>query len=225
MHAWLLAVMTASLGCGRVGFSTPGDASADATADGDLGVCATATFDNPGTSTLVDEFAGTLDENWRVVTPCVSSFAGNLIAAPDMPGAYCHAWSRGDLHFTCDSIAVRVAEVTTAAVGLQTYIYVRPLGGGPSLVVSLEAGGMQLEGASTAFDPVRDAWWRLRELGGEVVLDTSPDGTSWELRLRKPTPNLALDHVEIAIGAGMWQTVANPGKARFRCLNAGPPCS
>jgi hypothetical protein len=221
MHAWLLALLTASLGCGRVGFSAP-DA---AMSDGDLGVCATTTFEHPGTSTFVDEFTGALDDNWRVVTSCVSVFAGTFIATPVMTGGYCHAWSKGDLRLTCDSIVVRVAEVTATAVGVQTYIYVRPLVGGPSLVVALEDGGIKLEDVSTSFDPVRDAWWRLRELGGEVVLDTSADGVSWQTRLRRPTPDLALDRVEIAIGAGMWQTVASPGKARFRCLNAGPPCS
>lgn len=53
------------------------------------------------------------------------------------------------------------------------------------------------------YDPVAHAWWRVREAGGSVFVETSVDATAWDLKLTYATP-LGADSVWLALGAEMW---------------------
>jgi hypothetical protein len=105
--------------CGRLDFDAQ---SPNASA----GRCATATFSLPAASTFADDFTtGVLTDRWHPVASCIAQASGELVATPSpTPTSYCHAWTNGDFHLSCDSIVVKVPEVTTETLGVQTFIYV-----------------------------------------------------------------------------------------------------
>ena len=175
----------------------------------------------------MDDFTTPFTDRWRPnPTLCIDQVGTELVATPsNTTGQYCFATTLGDLHLTCDSVFVRVPEVTSPVLKVQTLIYVSSLTQAVSYNLLLEGGGLQMGMATSPFDPVRDVWWRLGEHDGEVTFDASQDGLTWRELMRAPTP-FSLDHVSISIGAGTYDTPpASPGQARFRCYNVPPPCN
>ncbi|HUS29411.1 MAG TPA: hypothetical protein VMZ53_12920 [Kofleriaceae bacterium] len=229
-----LVAFCALAGCGRIEFSDVTDARPDAVPPG---FCATATFSNPPASSLHDDFSvDPFTDRWSPVNPmmpCIVQTGGELVATPDSQGLFCHAYTIGDVHLTCDAITVRVPEVTSPAeLGIQTFMYAYVPAVDTSVAVIVEGGGLQIgvigktgeQLAGSVFDPTQDRWWRLREHDGELAFDAAVDGIAWRELMRAPTP-LSLDHVTIALGAGTYKPVGPPGQARFRCYNVPPPCN
>jgi hypothetical protein len=222
--------------CGRVDFDDMRDGAAVAA---DVAVAADAGGPPrwptpPGSrtrrsSTFADTFSsGQLTDLWTPAGPCVDQVGGELVSTPPASGLYCHAWAHGSYHLTCDSVTVRVPEVTNSTLGVQTFIYVHQPSASGQLQLLLEGGGFQIGNGTFyadagPYDPVNDVWWRLRERDGELFFETSPDGQTWSIRVQAADP-MPFDDVEIAIGAGTWQFVASPGRARFHCYNVPPPC-
>ena len=217
-HAQLaVGLALACAACGRVGYD-PGD--------GPIAV--------PGASSFSDDFAsGSFAPNWFPVDEsCVHEAGGELVAqpAPNTVDSYCFAWTTSSYRLASDSVAVKVPEVTTqATIGVQTFIYLETADGSQELVLLLEGGGFQLYGTGPTlvvtggYDPQEDLWWRLREAGGDLFFETSPDGTTFVLRGQWPDP-IVLDDVRVGLGAGAWQALASPGQARFDCYNLPAPC-
>jgi hypothetical protein len=199
------------------------------TGDGDCGA-----FSLPATSSLVDDFAsGSLSPNWFVPPPngCIQELADSLFATPvaNTVNSFCLAVTVADYHLECDRITMRVPQVTTPEVGVQTVIYVDAVDSQKHLFVILENGGFQLvseqsDGGATsiylteAYDGAKDLWWRLREASGTVYFDTAPDGVTWTTRGTTPDP-FPLADVNIFLGAGAYRALANPGQASFQCYN------
>ncbi len=211
--------------CGRLDFDPiTNDTTIEVT-------CANRVFSNPPASSIQDDFAsGMLGDRWAAVGGgCIAQTAGDLVAAPTDTGAYCFAATLVTTHLSCDSIVMRVPEVTAPVLGAQTFIYVSPASGAENMHMILEGDGYQLGtdangiivGSSDVRDPVNDLWWRLSASDGEVVFDTSPDGAAWRERLRGPEP-FSFDDVYISLGAGTWMPTPSPGQARFGCYNVPP---
>ena len=201
------------VGCGRADF--------DALDDG----APCGPFALPAASSLADDFSsGTLAPNWIDHTGCIVENVGEITAPlPANMSQFCLAYTVASYHLTCDAITMHVPETTTPTLRVQTVVYIA--GATASTDLILEAGGFQLGGVDIGvYDPVADAWWRLREAAGTLSFDTSPDGTTWSARggIADPMP---LDHIGIIIGAGAYQPIASPGRARFRCYNVPPPCN
>ena len=183
-------------------------------------------FANPAASSISDDFSsGSLAPRWMPVDPCIAETGGELVASPLPSGRYCHAWTIGDFHLSCDTVAVHVPQVTAQDLGVQTFMYIGTLDGTSSFDVLLEAGGIQFGSPDLFFsyDMVADAWWRVSESDGEMTIDTAPDGTTWTRRAMIAEP-WSMDHVQIALGAGTYKQVTSPGQARFHCYNVPPPC-
>lgn len=228
---WIrLAVWSAALasaGCGRLGF-TPGEAAPDATTSR----CATATFANPGASTMTDDFTtGMLTDLWAPTAPCIAETGGELVATPPDDGTYCHAWTNASFHLSCDSLTLEVPEATAQVNGAQTFIYIDDHTDPTKttdLILEADfvfAGSMMADEIHLGgFDPVADRWWRLEERDGVLSFSTSSDGQTWRPRGSIADP-MSFDDIQIALGAGTWQVVANPGRARFHCYNLSPPCT
>jgi hypothetical protein len=223
-------VLVAFCACGRFGFDEHGAQAHDSSVAVDVattpGFCATAVFANPGTSSFADDF--TVDpftSRWDTAAQtCVTQVGGELVASPNGAGEFCHAFTMGDHHLTCDSITVHVAATTRQALGAQTYIYIRSFTNSQDIQLLQEAGGFTGSIEAGSYDAAADAWWRLREQEGTIFFETAPDGLAWAERLRIATP-FSLDHVEVGIGAGTYLQVSNPGQARFHCFNVPPPCN
>ena len=207
-------------------------AKTDAPADG-ADACATAMFSSPAASSLTDDFStGMLTDVWAPIAPCIQQTGGELVAAPDGTGQYCHAWTNASYHLTCDSIVFKVPEVTVQMNGVQTFVYIAQAGTGTfNVALLLEADFVFASSAIPAgeihmggYDAAQDQWWKLDEHGGTLSFWTSADAQSWNFRGSTPDP-ISLDDVQIALGAGTWEVVATPGEARFHCYNLPPPCS
>lgn len=95
--------------------------------------------------------------------------------------------------------------------------------------ISQESGTLNLDSvvnkgrtrlASTPYDPTAHRWWRIREDGGTVFLETSPDGATFTTRGMVSTPSWAAYGL-VNIFAGADGTVNNGGEAHFDKLNNG----
>jgi hypothetical protein len=75
--------------------------------------------------------------------------------------------------------------------------------------------------ASVPYDPAVHRWWRMREQAGQMLWQTSPDGTIWStaVQLPNPFPVTALD-VELGVGCG--SQCATPPSASFDNYNLPP---
>ena len=193
-------------------------------------------FLQPGASTFSDDFhTGSLSPNWFSAQTCVQEVVGELRATPTPTGAntYCIATAPGSFHLTCDSITMKVPQATDQQQnGPQTFIYVTTPDGGHQVDVILEGDGFNYLIDHTQnvpltqggpYDPSADLWWRLRESGGTLFFETSPDGKQWNVRSQGPDP-IPLDDVTIDIGAGTYNPVT-PGEAHFRCYNVPSGCA
>lgn len=74
---------------------------------------------------------------------------------------------------------------------------------------------------STPYDPEAHAWWRLLDDDDELVFQVSSDGDSWNELDRFDDP-FGETPVLVHLGARNFEGVAEPGRARFRHLNAAP---
>jgi hypothetical protein len=70
------------------------------------------------------------------------------------------------------------------------------------LELRFEQSGSLQTLTSLGYDAAAHRWWRIREAGGMVVWETSPDGSAWTLA-GQMTPILDLTAVEVVLGAGL----------------------
>jgi hypothetical protein len=216
---------------GSVGTGGAGGTSSTSSggAGGDCG-----SFDHPGTSSLVDRFEdGVPGSAWMTLGGCPPLETGGqvIFAPPANAMDFCWYASTDVFHLTCDTLTVKVTDVTASVLGVQTFIYLVPTDGLIPLNLLLEAGSFRLapdEGPGEIaipqpYDPVADVWWRLRESQGTLYFETSPDGLAWVVRGSGASP-IPLDALQIRFGAGTYQLVGAPGEAHFACYNAPAPC-
>ena len=65
-------------------------------------------------------------------------------------------------------------------------------------------------------------WFRIRETGGTVYWETSPDRTNWTIQ-RSEAAAFDLSSVKVRLHGGCWQAVASPGTAAFDNFNLESP--
>ncbi|HEX2203100.1 MAG TPA: hypothetical protein VHG91_07370 [Longimicrobium sp.] len=151
------------------------------------------------------------------------------------------AWTAGEhyafvgsqvLHdFTGSTAAVEVL-AALAGSATTTQLVVQRGDGEHRLVVDVDSGTLSavedLPGARTrvplaAYDPWLHRWWRLRHdaAPGLVHWETSPDGRGWTTHRSAPPP-FAVDAVQVCIGGGTMDVVADPGVAVFDNVNLLP---
>jgi hypothetical protein len=73
------------------------------------------------------------------------------------------------------------------------------------------------------YDPVVDRWWRIRNSGPVIYLETSPDGTSWTQGIEHD-PGWDLTAAGIGVAMNIWDSAGSaPGMAEFDNVNLLPP--
>lgn len=75
---------------------------------------------------------------------------------------------------------------------------------------------------SVAFDQVAHHWIRIREAGGTIFWDTSPDGLHWTNR-RSKTPTIMFNHMHPIVTAFTWGTDSGGLVAKMDNVNLPPP--
>lgn len=73
---------------------------------------------------------------------------------------------------------------------------------------------------STTFNAVTHKWWRLRESGGVIYWDTSPDGKVWTNRASY-THTMDVSKMKVLIAGTCFKNETNPGFFIFDNFNSG----
>jgi len=157
----------------------------------------------PSLSTLVDNFNdGTIGANWgnsyggvtesagKAHVPCTTNYAGYqtayswtlagaafYVAVTTVPAASTATEAYASVFVNAPDIAtsgVRIGFVINAVTGL--------------LKFSSETGYFDAGATTVTYSAVTHKFLRLRETGGNVLWDTSPDGTTWTNRRTLATP-------------------------------------
>ncbi len=71
------------------------------------------------------------------------------------------------------------------------------------------------------YDTTNHKWWRIRESGGNILWDTSPDGITWTNRRSLANP-FVITAMKMQIGAGTFAAQASPGTFTFDEFNTLP---
>ncbi len=90
--------------------------------------------------------------------------------------------------------------------------------GSGTLYVGQVVGGAQTILATVPYDAWQHRWWRIREHGGNLFFETSPDGCGWSTLVSTPNP-IPVHQVAVGFGAGTDQAQDDPGPAVFDNYN------
>jgi hypothetical protein len=131
-------------------------------------------------------------------------------------------WSLGPFDIRGCTVHVQLVK-PIAAYGGSAVFSVGPPGypesaGFEAVTVGISFNGNQ---GGIVYDPTQPIWLRIREVDGELALDTSADGKVWNERHRS-TPPFALNNLEVRLGAYAWDFFEQ-GSVVFDNLNAPPP--
>ena len=107
--------------------------------------------------------------------------------------------------------------VADAAQGPDHYVGVfQALG---SIYFQYRTGGAE-SSAEIPYSATDHRWWRIRDVGGMIHWDTSPDGVTWMNRRMLASP-IALTRVMVDLSAEN-PSLAAPGAAHFDDFNSAP---
>ena len=153
------------------------------------------------------------------------------LPSPVSASYYCYFETTSSYDLTCDAIVLKVPEVVGPSLGLQTFLYITA---DPAhrLTILVENGAylIGLEGENPTFSgrySAGEPWWRLSEVAKGrqrvMVFETSADAVSWTEQARFDRP-FSVGDVEIALGAGAYQSNSSPGTSEFACFNSPQAC-
>jgi len=91
-----------------------------------------------------------------------------------------------------------------------------------SLHFTIESGGVESNVGSIAYSPVDHRWWRVREEGGALHWETSPNGKTFTERASLSPLPFPVHSLDVNLGGGTWTAQPAPGMARFDNLNLPP---
>jgi hypothetical protein len=191
------------------------DQLADDFADDDLNDALWWSYDASGTS--LTEVGGEI-----VLDYADGSSANN---------AYAGLYSQQNYDLRGCALSIEVREMMTATTNGEFYfVATRPDSNGDDQLLfyfydgqmwfSVREGGVKTE-ASVGYDAVEHRFWRIREQGGTVHLETSSDGVSFDVQHSETTPGF-VNSVQVVAEGGTWAPVAAPGVVRLDNLNVVP---
>jgi hypothetical protein len=157
---------------------------------------------------------------------CGSLQNGQVVFEPTGVGSYCWIYNVAARRLTCDAMTIRLEQSGSQELGMQRFIYLNDFATGERMNILQETGGFNsdvITAVDASFDPIEDAWWRLRASRDMLFFETSSDGRQYEIKA-SGTPPFSMDSVMVQIGAGIWQDIGAPGPVGFDCLNVPPPC-
>jgi hypothetical protein len=76
------------------------------------------------------------------------------------------------------------------------------------------AGTYVAVGSPVTYSPVTHKWWRIRESGGTVFFETSPDGFTWTAfaSVSTATAGIPITALRAQMGAGYWGSITPSGR-------------
>lgn len=178
-------------------------------------------------STYVDDFAsGPLGPEWRELATAADSVlvANGALELGAPAGQATSIGSKFAVDLEGDRLRV---ELPSAPSGTASAVVSLRAPNGDELAFVVDGGALlarQVVGGvattpGTPYEPVAHRWLQIREAGGRVHWETSPDAITWVERRSEALPAFArLADIVLAVRGG-----ASGGKARFARLNAGRP--
>ncbi|HMY20187.1 MAG TPA: hypothetical protein PKA58_27860 [Polyangium sp.] len=154
---------------------------------------------------------------------------GQLVVHPSPTvSEYCGYRTGAAYDLTSSTAAVEIAQMVNTAANVDMTMSLDCQGGSLRITQNLgkltsgyTSQGSPFELGSKTYDDVNHHWWRIRETGGMVYWEVSPDGKTWaeEAKTAKPFDVTACDlflYVDTGNGVSM------PGEARFDNVNLTP---
>jgi hypothetical protein len=152
--------------------------------------------------------------------PCDLAFGpAGLVITPgsSSENAYSGATSPVDDHRR-RRVAVEIASMVDTTTEAQAFLFVSTLGGSESVSVEQHVGeikatallpaGERVVLASAPYDAAAHRWWQLRESGGVLHFEVSPDGVMWTELTTLPTPGFFVDdNAQIQLAAGTYSFI------------------
>ena len=222
------------VGCGRIGFGIasdpgaggdaahPGDGVGDPQGAGDAGPCTSL-------SQLTYNFDGSADALWMPYQDpglTVTETGNHLVItlASNMTGTAGYFSScTYDLHgqrvFVTSPVVPRLGTRTDMyfAVGSQADAFGVNVTSGSTEAYRIN-GANYMRFASVPYDATQHKVWQVREAGGTVFWEVSPDGTSFTTLFSGPPP-IDISAVQLLLFADALTPISNPGSAEFAKLN------
>jgi hypothetical protein len=116
-----------------------------------------------------------------------------------------------DISFRSRQVTIEVAQVPDQAAmlldvdnGVVPWLRLNYDGG--NLVAAIDSSFYTL----VPYDPIAHRFWRIREQGGSVFFETSPDDAVYTTLYEVPTPSF-VDVVRWGVGAGTVPAITSPG--------------
>jgi hypothetical protein len=117
----------------------------------------------------INKFAGFVSAGSYTLLGCHASMA--ILQSPQHPNTVTHMSLSPD-----PSSGADLAEVQQI---------------GKSLYFVLVVGGVTTDACKIPYLPMAHRYWRIREIGGELLWETGPDGVAWVIQRREKTPAFA----------------------------------
>ncbi|MEP7122964.1 MAG: hypothetical protein ABJE95_18700 [Byssovorax sp.] len=117
----------------------------------------------------INKFAGFVSNNAYSLLNCHASMA--VLQSPQHPNTVTHMSMSPDPSIGADLVEVQ-----------QT---------GQSLYFVLRVGGVATDACQIPYLPVAHRYWRIREIGGELLWETGSDGVAWTIQRKETTPGFA----------------------------------
>ncbi|MEJ7731207.1 MAG: hypothetical protein WKG00_18575 [Polyangiaceae bacterium] len=194
-----------------------------------------------GTHLLQDDFTDkVLDARWAVTSTTGGATVVETNADLTMPmppqqvaPAFAQVMSRRRYDLLDNRLRFEVVETLAAAAGSAVtgagayldsdhWLHFHTVGG--KLVLSQRVAGATTEIGSLDHDPIAQRYWQLRESGGTVFWETSPDGVTFSVQAQASVGSLfGLEHVRIEMLSQTQGGETAPGTSSFASVNDGLP--
>lgn len=179
--------------------------------------------------TLEDDFEdGAIDPVWTVWTAeKVEETGGELRLAISPPYGEYAAIVSPPMDLTSGWVRAELGLVPATGFE-QLYLALRPEGTTSNILLLLEgqlivaredAGMGFIDHAYVKFDPELHRWLQLRGEDGQIVFETSADGSNFDLVASAET-SIPLDAVEVAFVGGAWADIPEPTVVSLRHVQA-----
>ncbi len=186
---------------------------------------------------LIETLTDNFDDNarntslWTLTTGTgtTAETGGQLVITPasNNPSAtYDGYTSVSTYNLTSSQVTVEIPQGITPASGNEQVFSLQLdannnlsmlLGGSNGILFRVKTAGSTSDTGVTRNDTSM-RWWRIRESGGVVFHETSPNGNTWTVR-RTSSVTFSITSLQVRIAAGTWQNVASPGSGIFDNLN------
>ncbi|HJQ08665.1 MAG TPA: LamG-like jellyroll fold domain-containing protein [Candidatus Saccharimonadales bacterium] len=184
---------------------------------------------------IQDTFTGTAVDTgkWQFIGATTRTQQNDVLTiTPQTTGrGYFGLMSKATYELKTNAVFVEVPQATNSGTAAETQLILER-DANNKIIFGRSNSGVYLRhrvngvdsSTNIAYSATTMRWWRIREAGGTVFMETSPDAATWTVRRSFPKA-FDLSRLKVVLQAGTYQAVANPGVAKFDNLNTPPPAA